>query len=255
MTLPSTGPLSLSQIKGEFGGNTPPKLGDYYAGGSFVAPGTSGVNGAVPSSGALAFSKFLGTTAFSPVTHSYTSSSGTETVPTGAGKVVITVWGHAGAGGAGDGGSNCGGGGGGEGATSQKTLTVSGGETFSYNVNNPGTTSTVTGPGTSMSCTPGIQGGNADGLGDPGTGSAGGGASGGDTNTPGNPGSDGDSSGDGGNGGGVNGGNGGSGGTPGSPGVSPSGAGDPSGGGGGAGSSSGSGAAGGARITFYYTAS
>ena len=41
MTLPSSGPLSLSDIQGEFGGPGSPSLGDYYAGGSYVPSGTS----------------------------------------------------------------------------------------------------------------------------------------------------------------------------------------------------------------------
>ena len=35
MTLPSSGPISLGSLKGEFGGNASPKLSDYYRGGSF----------------------------------------------------------------------------------------------------------------------------------------------------------------------------------------------------------------------------
>ena len=61
MTLPTSGALSLNDIKGEFGGPTSPSLGDYYAGGTYVAAGTSGTNGAVPSSGAISISNFYGT--------------------------------------------------------------------------------------------------------------------------------------------------------------------------------------------------
>jgi hypothetical protein len=61
MPLPTSGPLSLNDIKGEFGGPTSPSLGDYYAGGANVPAGTSGTNGAVPSSGTISISNFYGT--------------------------------------------------------------------------------------------------------------------------------------------------------------------------------------------------
>ncbi len=61
MTLPTSGALSLNDIKGEFGGPSSPSLGDYYAGGTYVPAGTSGTNGAVPSSGAISIGSFYGT--------------------------------------------------------------------------------------------------------------------------------------------------------------------------------------------------
>jgi hypothetical protein len=61
MTLPTSGALSLNDIKGEFGGPTSPSLGDYYAGGTYVPAGTSGTNGAVPSTGTISISNFYGT--------------------------------------------------------------------------------------------------------------------------------------------------------------------------------------------------
>jgi len=61
MVLPTSGPLSLNDIKGEFGGPASPSLGDYYAGGSYVPAGTTGTNGAVPSSGTISISNFYGT--------------------------------------------------------------------------------------------------------------------------------------------------------------------------------------------------
>jgi len=63
MALPTSGPLSLNDIKGEFGGPASPSLGDYYAGGSYVPAGTTGTNGAVPSSGTISISNFYGTSA------------------------------------------------------------------------------------------------------------------------------------------------------------------------------------------------
>jgi hypothetical protein len=63
MALPSSGPLTLSQIQTEFGGSNPISLSEYYAGGSYVPAGTSGTYGAVPSSGAISIRNFYGTTA------------------------------------------------------------------------------------------------------------------------------------------------------------------------------------------------
>lgn len=61
MALPTSGPLSLSDIQGEFGGSNPISLSEYYAGGGLVPSGTSGTNGPVPSSGAISISNFYGT--------------------------------------------------------------------------------------------------------------------------------------------------------------------------------------------------
>lgn len=63
MPLPTSGAISLGAIQTEFGGSNPASASEYYAGGSYVPSGTSGTNGAVPSSGSLAFSKFYGTAA------------------------------------------------------------------------------------------------------------------------------------------------------------------------------------------------
>jgi hypothetical protein len=62
MTLPTSGPLSLSDIQGEFGGTNPISLSEYYAGGGLVPAGTTGTYGAVPSSGAISIQNFYGTT-------------------------------------------------------------------------------------------------------------------------------------------------------------------------------------------------
>lgn len=61
MTLPSSGPLSLTDIQAEFGGSNPISLSEYYAGGAYVPAGTSGTNGPVPSSGTISISNFYGT--------------------------------------------------------------------------------------------------------------------------------------------------------------------------------------------------
>lgn len=61
MTLPASGPLSLADIQGEFGGTNPISLSEYYAGGGLVPPGTTGTYGAVPSSGTISIRNFYGT--------------------------------------------------------------------------------------------------------------------------------------------------------------------------------------------------
>jgi len=65
MAIPSSGPLTLSDIQTEFGGSNPISLSEYYAGGSYVPAGTTGTYGAVPSSGEISIRNFYGTSAFS----------------------------------------------------------------------------------------------------------------------------------------------------------------------------------------------
>jgi hypothetical protein len=62
MTLQSSGAITLANIQTEFGGSNPIGLNEYYAGGTYVPSYTTGVNGAVPSSGAIKLSDFYGTT-------------------------------------------------------------------------------------------------------------------------------------------------------------------------------------------------
>jgi hypothetical protein len=61
MPLPTSGALSLSNIQTEFGGTNPISLNEYYAGGAYVPAGTSGTNGAVPTSGTISILNFYGT--------------------------------------------------------------------------------------------------------------------------------------------------------------------------------------------------
>jgi hypothetical protein len=56
MALPASGPLSLSQIQGEFGGSNPISMSEYYRGGAFVTNN----NTSVPTSGTIAVSNFYG---------------------------------------------------------------------------------------------------------------------------------------------------------------------------------------------------
>lgn len=65
MPLQTSGAITLADIQTEFGGANPISLSEYYAGGAYVPAGTSGTNGAVPSSGAISLSNFYGTTALS----------------------------------------------------------------------------------------------------------------------------------------------------------------------------------------------
>ena len=68
MTLPSSGPLSIGDIRGEFGGVDPLPLSDYYAGGPFVPAGTEGDNGPIPSAGEIKISDFYGSSNILPFT-------------------------------------------------------------------------------------------------------------------------------------------------------------------------------------------
>jgi Phage tail fibre adhesin Gp38 len=57
MALPSSGPLSFSDIQSEFGGSNPISLSEYYRGGSYVTTNNTGV----PTSGQIALNVFRGT--------------------------------------------------------------------------------------------------------------------------------------------------------------------------------------------------
>jgi hypothetical protein len=63
MSIPSAGALTFSSLQTEYGGENPIGLGEYYAGGSFVAAGTGGDAGAIPSAGALPIGRFYGSSA------------------------------------------------------------------------------------------------------------------------------------------------------------------------------------------------
>lgn len=88
MALPTSGPLSLSDIQGEFGGSNPISLNEYYAGGGLVPSGTSGTNGAVPSSGTISISNFYGTSNIPPLSVSASSVAGYENGPSNSGFVT-----------------------------------------------------------------------------------------------------------------------------------------------------------------------
>lgn len=58
MTLPATGPISLSQIQAEFGGASPISMSEYYRGGPNVPAVSTTTN--IPASGAISFDQFHG---------------------------------------------------------------------------------------------------------------------------------------------------------------------------------------------------
>jgi hypothetical protein len=68
MTIKTSGSLAFSEIQAEFGGSNPISLSEYYAGGAYVPAGTSGTNGAVPSSGPISVSNFYGTSNITTIT-------------------------------------------------------------------------------------------------------------------------------------------------------------------------------------------
>lgn len=90
MPLPTSGPLSLNDIKGEFGGPTSPSLGDYYAGGIYVPAGTTGTNGPVPSSGPISIRNFYGTSNIPPLTVSIRSTLSRTAFGSGSSGLVVT---------------------------------------------------------------------------------------------------------------------------------------------------------------------
>lgn len=63
MALPVSGPLSLLNIQGEFGGTAPIGLNEYYRGGGLVTPN----NTSVPTSGTISINNFYGTTNRIPI--------------------------------------------------------------------------------------------------------------------------------------------------------------------------------------------
>ena len=65
MALPSSGVLTLADIQTEFGGTNPISLSEYYRGGGLVPD--SGLNAAIPTSGAISVGDFYGATNLIPL--------------------------------------------------------------------------------------------------------------------------------------------------------------------------------------------
>lgn len=74
MPLPSTGPLGLSQIQGEFGGANPTSLSEYYRGGPLVVGGLQNSN--VPTSGRVSISNFRSSSKTVVVTYEIIGAGG-----------------------------------------------------------------------------------------------------------------------------------------------------------------------------------
>jgi hypothetical protein len=205
MTLQASGAISLGNIQTEFTGSNPISMSEYVRGGTYVPNTATNVN--IKSSASnMSFSNYYGgsVVSFTPTTRTYSSGSGTETIPSGATQVVIEVWGAGGGGGRGRSSNATYGGGGGAGGYSKKTYTLSSGNwgtTFSYGIGAGGTASTIANGGdaglsivtngtfptsTSIAGEGGVGGLHGLSGGDQG---AGGAATGGDVNTYGNGGS------------------------------------------------------------------
>jgi len=86
MPLQTSGPISLLDIQNEFGGSAPISISEYYAGAGLVPSGTTGINGAIPSSGQISFSQFYG--APSIETQTVTVATGIQGDP-GGGFIVF----------------------------------------------------------------------------------------------------------------------------------------------------------------------
>jgi fibronectin-binding autotransporter adhesin len=74
MSIPLTGPVALSQLQIEFGGTDPVSLNEYYRGGAFVP--NSVRNAAIPTSGAISFEQFRGSSKTATVTYAIIGGGG-----------------------------------------------------------------------------------------------------------------------------------------------------------------------------------
>lgn len=97
MAIPACGPISLTTVQTEFGGSNPIGLNEYYAGGAYVAAGTTGTYGAVPSSGAISLRNFYGTNAVVIGQQAYTTpGTFTWVAPSGVTSVSVVAVGGGG---------------------------------------------------------------------------------------------------------------------------------------------------------------
>lgn len=71
MVLPTSGPLSLSQIQTEFGGANPIGMNEYYRGGAYVPSSQT----SIPASGTISLSNFYGTSGASWPCYNFYSSA------------------------------------------------------------------------------------------------------------------------------------------------------------------------------------
>lgn len=93
MTLQLSGPISLGNIQAEFGGAPNIALSEYYAGGSYVTPGTTGTYQgtvtAIPSSGLNSLGRYYGAASagapvYTPGTETYLIAPSAQTVNEGS---------------------------------------------------------------------------------------------------------------------------------------------------------------------------
>ena len=73
MPLPSTGIITLNDVRLEFGGSSPSGLSEYYAQGAYVPKFTEGINGPIPSSGLISLKDFRGAPVSNDVDFTFTS--------------------------------------------------------------------------------------------------------------------------------------------------------------------------------------
>ena len=131
MTLPTSGPLSLSAIAGEFGGGAPISVSNYLRGGAYVPSNSHNTN--IPTTASnVAFSDYYGGTKASLQRITFTSST-TWVVPNSISGPLIVM-----AVGGGAGGGAAGGGGGSGGISYNSSFSVSAGQTYSVTVGGGG---------------------------------------------------------------------------------------------------------------------
>lgn len=77
MAIPSTGPINFSDLQTEFGGINPISLSEYYRGEGYVpSTGFIGLNNAIPSSGMIRSSNFIGTSKTTTVSYDILGGGG-----------------------------------------------------------------------------------------------------------------------------------------------------------------------------------
>ena len=130
MAIPNTGAIDFAALGTEFGDTQPHSLNEFYR---LLGPeGSRKVtnnNTNVPTSGAVSFNDFYGTSRQATLLTSNFTSTGNFTVPSGITAVEAIV-----VGGGGTGGTNVGGGGGGGGVAYNATLSVQPGATYQASV-------------------------------------------------------------------------------------------------------------------------
>lgn len=80
MTLQASGPISLADIAGEFGGSTPHSLNEYYKGGGLVNALATDPNG-IPTSGLIDLQDFYGSAQYVAPSTRYISGTGGGNTP------------------------------------------------------------------------------------------------------------------------------------------------------------------------------